>query len=591
MTAWLEPGSRLLLDLVTCVLVGELLLAVWLLPAEPDGALGPRARRVLRRAPAWTLLWAASAALLASASAGQLLQVGGVQLLDPDAARVAWQLPQVRALSAIAVTGVALSAVLPLVRRVLPGRAALLVVLTALSTLVVTGHASSSASHFWAAESVLVHVVAVTAWVGGLASLAVRGRDRELLRVALPAFSRVALAAFVAVAATGLVGAVVRLGMGTDAWASTYGALLGVKAGVLVLVGLAGALHRRCTIPRVLAGRPRAMVLLATGELAVLGAGTAAAVVLARTPTPVGALARVAPAHSEEFPTIDRMIESPWVDGRLLWEASGEPVAVALVVALAVAYVAAARRASSAGVAWPARRTLAFVAGAALALWCLAGGPAAFAAGDLGIYVARVVGLGVVAPVLLALGGPLTLVALSDGRAVRGRVARRLLDPVNAVGLLVVLVGLLLTTPLLEVSFRHPLLHLGVGVAVLCLGTTCAVGIVGPDVVLGPEVDARPPLLVWALTWLVLGLHLLAGGELVASAWFVDLGLYWGDPVGAQVRAALTLVAGGAVLGAAAVALGRREPAPPPRGTGPEPAAARAEAPGRGHEQLEGAAQ
>ncbi len=566
LSSWLVPGSRLWLDLTSCLLVGELLLATWLLPA-PAGVLSERSRGVLRRSAGWALLWAVGAVALAVSSTAALVDVPVTEVFSaPSVGRIAWQLPQVRALALIGLAGVGVALLAPRVTRTLTGRALLPLVLLALSTLTVTGHASSSSNHFWAAQSVLVHVAAVTLWLGGLVSLVLHGRDRALLAVALPAYSRVAFGCFAVVAVSGIVGAYVRLGFAPTLWLSTYGALLVAKTAVLLAVGVLGAVHRRVTLLRVQRGTTGAFRRLALGEVAVMTLGVVLGVVLARTPPPTGALKRIAPPHSENFPTVDRMLLAPgW---RLLWETRANALTVAVVVVLALAYLAGARTLVARGGTWSGRRTAAFLAGVLLTLWGLAGSLAAYSAATLSLNAAQTIVLAVVAPALLALGAPYTLLAaLRPGVAPRRTQALR--NPVNSLVGLVLLVGSLYGTSLLETSFHSPRLHAALALASLALGLLFFCGVLGPDATVGAE-DARMLLLVLALALGVFAAHVLTRTSLIAGTWYTDLALFWGDPAAAQARAGWLLA--GCAAGLTVLAVRATSPRTAARTAGQPPA-------------------
>jgi copper resistance protein D len=131
-----------------------------------------------------------------------------------------------------------------------PGRVAVRVPLVAallgVLTPAVTGHASTSPDHQVAVLMIALHAGAAALWVGGLGGLLVLvAARRRLLDGALPRYSTVAGMCIFAVAATGVVSAVVRL----ESWGALvttgYGALVLVKAVLVVVLGGLGRLARR----------------------------------------------------------------------------------------------------------------------------------------------------------------------------------------------------------------------------------------------------------------------------------------------------------------------------------------------------------
>jgi len=116
-------------------------------------------------------------------------------------------------------------------------------------TLTFVSHAAATGSP---KELVLdfVHVVAVSAWVGGIAGLAfvtlpsMRARDEaeaRLLGATVGRFSRTAMAAVAVIVASGTLASLDRLVLVEDLWETPYGIALAAKVALLALaLGLAG---------------------------------------------------------------------------------------------------------------------------------------------------------------------------------------------------------------------------------------------------------------------------------------------------------------------------------------------------------------
>jgi putative copper resistance protein D len=129
-----------------------------------------------------------------------------------------------------------------------------------------------------------VHVLAACAWTGGLLALVTHrsawaGPRARLLH----AYSNVALAAFVALAASGVLGLALRTSWDQLQGGGHYVALVGTKAALLVLLGACGACQRRVLLRRVDRGEPGAFLTMAAGELVLLGMATGLAVALAHS--------------------------------------------------------------------------------------------------------------------------------------------------------------------------------------------------------------------------------------------------------------------------------------------------------------------
>jgi cytochrome c oxidase assembly factor CtaG len=173
-----------------------------------------------------------------------------------------------------------------------------------------------------------------------------------------------------------------------------------------VTLGVIGYLHRRITLPAITGSDDRRpLIRLATVEVAVMAATIGVAAALSRTATPPPSAA--APSDIELVlgydlagpPTVTRLL----VDWRFDWL-----LGVAVIVA-AVLYLIAVARLRRRGDAWPAGRTVAWIAGCAMVLLATSSGLGRYAMAQFSIHMIAHMTLGMVAPILLVLGGPVTL--------------------------------------------------------------------------------------------------------------------------------------------------------------------------------------
>jgi putative copper export protein/mono/diheme cytochrome c family protein len=163
----------------------------------------------------------------------------------------------------------------------LPGWLGVAVAAASIVAAVGHGHAVAMGDMSWLVVCEAGHVLAAAAWLGGLVPLALAirtGDDRAASR-----FSRLGLAAVTLLAATAACQGYVLAGGLPGLIGTTYGAVLGVKLALfLVLLGFA-ARHRLRLVPGLPATR-RALVH-SIGTQAILGVATlTAAVVVAQMP-------------------------------------------------------------------------------------------------------------------------------------------------------------------------------------------------------------------------------------------------------------------------------------------------------------------
>ncbi|TCC10252.1 hypothetical protein E0H45_02690 [Kribbella soli] len=248
--AWLLPLFRLISTLATVGCAGALLAAVVLLRIE-GGPLGVQGRRAVRDASNSAIIWAVCAFAGAIVTAALLLNtpVRLLRLRLDDALGV----PEVKALL---ITGILVLALAIGIRRVQTSSAAALGVLVAVAALVptaVTAYPRNESYVVLAGAALVIHVIAATTWVGGLAGLVRYGRaSRTGLPIVLERYGQVAFISAIAVLISGLISAAGRLAARSGGWGSVidsltedgYGVLLLVKVAAFLLLIVLAAVHR-----------------------------------------------------------------------------------------------------------------------------------------------------------------------------------------------------------------------------------------------------------------------------------------------------------------------------------------------------------
>lgn len=262
--------------------------------------------------------------------------------------------------------------------------AALAVPLAALAVVapVVTGEvASAGAGHDIATDAGMLGALAIAVWLG-LAALGafVPGRDRDVARRARP----LALAAAgVALVATLVVETILVRG----SWISVHGVLALVELGLLLVAAVATF---RSRVPGAAVAAP-------------LAAAAGAGALLAGEPPPaIGAPTTIQDTllgYTLDPPTVLGLLGPGRLN--LLW--------AVVAAVLAGAYLAGALRLRRRGDAWPAGRTGAWLGGCALLLWSTSSGLGAHAMATFSVHMGVHMLLSMLVPVLLVLGGPVTL--------------------------------------------------------------------------------------------------------------------------------------------------------------------------------------
>ncbi|TKK90392.1 hypothetical protein FDA94_05140 [Herbidospora galbida] len=242
LTEWGLPLVRLLHDVCAVATVGLLLTSV---AFTRDEAIRTSARRqVVWWASGWALTALATIALTLSDFLGlPVLEALGAGVLQTFVFNIAQG--QAFLLVAMIAAVIAFCALLRGAELVLLGAA-----LFAALPPAYVGHSASAADHNLAVSSLMLHIAAAAIWVGGLFGvLTLVRRDRDLVW-GVRRFSAVALCAYAAVGASGLINAWVRLGGLTPLFESRYGLLVLAKIAALAVLGWFGWRHRKVTIAR-----------------------------------------------------------------------------------------------------------------------------------------------------------------------------------------------------------------------------------------------------------------------------------------------------------------------------------------------------
>ncbi len=507
LTAWLLPVTRGLFDLTAVGAIGTTTVLAWLVPWEMTDAT----RRLRAASAGWSAAWCAAALAHLLCSAAQVVGVPVTRILSaPGLLLYGVDLPQGRSLLLVVVGSLSLALWIGTARTRGAARAWALVASALLAPLLATGHAATASDHFLATQTLLVHVLAVALWMGGLLAVVLHLRgDHAALVVAVTRFSRLALLCFVAVAASGLTGAWTRLGLDPAVWRSYYGALMIAKTALLVALAALGWAHRVRSLPALATGRRGAFARIATVEVSLMAAALGLAVVLGRTAPPIAASLRAVPPHAAAFPTVDPTLPPLRISSAFL-ETRPDALVVTFLLAAALLLVARVRRA-------PLDQRPTRVQGSCLAAaggltaWALVGGLGAYSTTLLTAQVAQVLVLMIVVPLLVAKGLPMS---------------RPMLQPTNAAVLAVAVLAATFQTPLLDLSLRSDLGHLLVGLTALASGSLVALSLVA-----GRSGRARPVsgllLIAAVLAWY--GWRMWSASVPMAGGWFRDLDLWWAD--------------------------------------------------------------
>jgi putative copper resistance protein D len=545
---WGLPLLRVVHDLSGSLTIGLLVVAALLLPGTGQPATMLRAGRIaVGSGVVWVVAGVLGVILGFSDAAGT--PMGSAQFW-PQLEAFVWSLETLRVgiisagVAAVATTIAAIS----LSRKGLATAA--FVAIFAMLPLALAGHAAGAADHESAVNTMAAHLVGAALWVGGLLALIVlRPLLGRRLPVVLARYSTMALWCFVAVAVSGVVSALLRLG-GLGNLFTAYGSLILVKTGCLVVLGGFGLLHRRRVVHR-LATEPSARGLFArfaVAEGVVMGIAVGVATALARS----AGTAPEAPAPATAAETLTGFAQplaptaTSWLTvWRWDWLWSVVPF---LAVGLYLAWTVRLRRR---GDHWPIGRTIAWVLGWAVFFWAACGAPGVLGRVSFSWHMVEHMVIAMGAPLFLVLAAPVTLAlralpARRDGSLgprelllglTHSRPVQVLGNPMVAAGLFFLSLAVFYYSPLFQLALETHTGHVLMVTHFLLTGYLFAWVLVG--------VDPGPPKWAPSLRLLILlvtvsfhaffGVALMSGTTLLAPDFFGRLHLPWvPDPLADQ---------------------------------------------------------
>jgi len=292
--------------------------------------------------------------------------------------------------------GISIVLMIPL-KKVISTYVALLISLVAITAPVFQSHGSTSGYHGLAIGALVVHVIALSFWVGGLFGLTQLSKENKL--IALPRFSEIALWSAIAVVLTGAATAWTRLDS-IQAWQSKYGAVTLLKIFLAItLIGF-GALHRRWIIK---SDYP-SVFRLVTAEIGIMISTIFVGSWLSTINPPEREIISspgllVTGIEMPEPPTFSRVLLAYDADGLMLG---------LLIFAVAI-YIKGVIILSRRGDKWPVGRTIAFALGISAIDFATSGGLGVYSRFAFSNHMLSHMVLGMIAPIGIVLGAPITL--------------------------------------------------------------------------------------------------------------------------------------------------------------------------------------
>lgn len=434
---WGLPVSKAVHNVSLATVIGGLIFAVGILPRSHNGS---RSReRDAPEHPAFTR------ALAVAAAAGAVWTLSAIAVLVLGYADIAGQgisgdaeftkslvyymtdIETGRAWLAVVIIAAVVTTALFGVRSRGGLALTLLLAVVGLAPAALIGHSSSSSDHEGAINSLGLHLVGVSVWVGGIIMLALlsgilggagagsatgTAGKADITEPTVRRFSALAGFAFVLVFASGIVNAGIRVTNWGDLFGSAYGQLILAKAAATFVLGGVGLMHRRWVIPQLGnrgASRSARRVLwqLVLVELLIMGATSGIAVALGRSAPPQPTT--LAPDASPAFILSGYELPPELTPARWLTEWRLDWLWVAVALLGLVAYFLGVRKVLRRGDPWPWFRSVNWVIGLAVLTFVTSGPPSVYGRVLFSAHMVDHMALTMVAPIFLVLGAPVTL--------------------------------------------------------------------------------------------------------------------------------------------------------------------------------------
>lgn len=413
--------------------------------------------------------------------------------------------------------------------------------LLSLVPVALSGHAAGTASHAMAVNSLGLHLVGISIWLGGLVAIVFAYKPQPAIDM-VKRYSSLALAGFGLVIVSGFASAQIRIGTIENLFATGYGQLVILKTITFILLGVIGAMHRKKLIPTLESSAKKFWQLVSV-EFVIFGIAIGLGTALARTENPISDLAgqQLTPA---EILTGAKLPPEPtmWT-----WATTFKPdiLWILITAALAGFYLVGVWRLKQRGDSWSWARTASWLAGVGLLAYITNG---YFSAYEQYLFSAHMLAhmlLAMGVPVLLVPGAPVTLLARAvskrhdDSRGVREwilwaihtKYAQFISHPLVAATMFASSLVIFYFTPIFGWATREHIGHQWMIVHFVITGYLFVQAIIGIDP--GPSRFGYPQRLMLLIGTLAFhaffGLAVMNSTTLLLADWFGAMGRTWGE--------------------------------------------------------------
>ena len=519
------------LSLASGITTIGLLLAIAFFLNDVEGKLGERAKALRNAVLIAALIWAITTGALIVATLANILGTDLSGALDPTSMRsFISQITLGKYMFAQLCLALLVASVVIRIRGVAGANALLLLSLASIIAPVFESHSASSGSHALAIGSLVVHVVAISLWVGGLVAITfLKAEDRA---IALPRFSALALWAAIAVSASGTANAWARLNF-QSALNSEYARMVLLKILLTAALIFFGYLNRR-QLKGSLKLDGKQLGRLLSVEVLIMAITTFVGAKLSTMQPPLRAESSVLDPGLAVAGIATPPPPNLW---RLISLYDPDALMIGVLITAVALYIRGVIILTRRGDKWPVGRTVAFALGISAIDYATSGGLGVYAKFSFEYHMIAHMLLGMVAPIGIVLGAPITLALrtlpqgrTSEERGVRGTLIALLhskpaavfTNPVSALALFDGSLFVLYMTPLFGNLMQSHLGHLVMSVHFLLAGILFFHVIIGID----PNPRKVPHIVRIVILFAAMSIHAFFAIAVLSTTTLLDQGYF-----------------------------------------------------------------
>ncbi len=390
-------------------------------------------------------------------------------------------------------------------------------------------HSSSSGNHGLAIGSLLIHVVAISLWVGGIIALILINKSERAL--SLPRFSALALWSAIAVCTSGAVNAWTRLNF-KEAWNSQYANLVIYKIFLSAILIFIGATHRKYLMKKMHESKQVYQLLVVEIVVMILAISVGAwlstsAPPQLRNPRNIDVAESIAGSPMLPAPSFKNILITYVPDAAF----------IGLLIFITALYIRGVVILAKRGDKWPVGRTVSFALAVAATDFATSGGLGAYAHFTFSYHMVAHMVLGMIAPIGFVLSAPITLALRTlpigrthEERGIRGTLIsflhskyfQVLSNPVVALSIFDGSLFLLYMTPLFGNLMQTHSGHLFMNIHFLLAGALFFHVIVGID----PSPKRVPHIVRIIVLFAAMSIHAFFSIALLSATTLLDGGYF-----------------------------------------------------------------